>query len=87
MTTPYTLATMSASRYTGEQERRPMQAEITREWITYRQAEEISGLSRTTLRKLVEGDEVRIKRVGRAVRINRASLDAYMNGDGLDAAR
>ncbi len=62
-----------------------MQAEITREWVTYRQAEEISGLSRTTLRKLVDESEIRIKRVGRAVRINRASLDAYMNGDSLDA--
>ncbi len=56
-----------------------MQAEITREWITYKQAEEVSGLSRTTLRKLVDGGQIRIKRVGRAVRINRASLDAYMN--------
>ncbi len=64
-----------------------MQAEVTREWVTYRQAEEISGLSRTTLRKLVDEGEIRIKRVGRAVRINRASLDAYMNGDDLDAAR
>lgn len=58
-----------------------MQAEITREWVTYKQAEEISGLSRTTLRKLVDGDHIKVKRVGRAVRINRASLDAYMNGD------
>jgi excisionase family DNA binding protein len=58
-----------------------MQAEVTREWVSYRQAEEISGLSRTTLRKLVEEGEIRIKRVGRAVRINRASLDAYMHGD------
>ncbi len=56
-----------------------MQAEITREWVTYKQAEEISGLSRTTLRKLVDDGQIRIKRVGRAVRINRASLDAYMN--------
>ncbi len=63
-----------------------MQAQVTREWVTYKQAEEIAGLSRTTLRKLVEGDEIRIKRVGRAVRINRESLDAYMNGDGLDVA-
>ncbi len=56
-----------------------MQAEVTREWVTYRQAEEIAGLSRTTLRKLVDEGEIRIKRVGRAVRINRGSLDAYMN--------
>ena len=64
-----------------------MQTQVTREWLTYRQAEEIAGLSRTTLRKLVDGGEIQIKRVGRAVRLNRASLDAYMNGDDLDAAR
>jgi len=64
-----------------------MQAQVTREWVTYRQAEEIAGLSRTTLRKLVDDGEIQIRRVGRAVRINRASLDAYMNGDDLDAAR
>ncbi len=56
-----------------------MQAEITREWVTYRQAEEIAGLSRTTLRKLVDEGEIKIRRVGRAVRINRESLDGYMN--------
>jgi excisionase family DNA binding protein len=64
-----------------------MQAQVTREWVTYRQAEEIAGLSRTTLRKLVDEGEIQVRRVGRAVRINRASLDAYMNGDDLDAAR
>ena len=58
-----------------------MQAEITREWVTYRQAEEITGLSRTTLRKLVDEGEIQIRRVGRAVRINRATLDAYMNDE------
>ena len=62
-----------------------MQAQVTREWVTYRQAEEITGLSRTTLRKLVDEGEIQIKRVGRAVRINRASLDAYMNGEGPHA--
>jgi excisionase family DNA binding protein len=58
-----------------------MQAEVTREWVTYRQAEEIAGLSRTTLRKLVDEGSVKVKRVGRAVRINRESLDAYMNDE------
>ena len=58
-----------------------VQAQVTREWVTYRQAEEITGLSRTTLRKLVDEDEILIRRVGRAVRINRESLDAYMRGD------
>jgi excisionase family DNA binding protein len=58
-----------------------MQAQVTRAWVTYRQAEEITGLSRTTLRKLVDDGEIQIRRVGRAVRINRASLDAYMNAE------
>ena len=58
-----------------------MQAEVTRKWVTYRQAEEIAGLSRTTLRKLVDENEIQIRRVGRAVRISRQSLDAYMNAE------
>jgi excisionase family DNA binding protein len=63
-----------------------MQAQVSREWVTYRQAEEIAALSRTTLRKLVDEGEIQIKRVGRAVRINRESLDAYMRGDTEDSA-
>lgn len=58
-----------------------MQAEVTREWVTYRQAEEITGLSRTTLRKLVNEGEITMRRIGRAVRINRESLDAFMHSD------
>jgi excisionase family DNA binding protein len=72
---------MGASRATDEQGRRSVQAEVTREWVTYRQAEEITGLSRTTLRKLVDEGDITIRRVGRAVRINRATLDAYMNAE------
>lgn len=63
-----------------------MQAEITREWLTYKEAEQLVGLSRTTLWKLIGAGEIEYRRVGRAVRINRASLEAYMNGDGLDTA-
>lgn len=55
-----------------------MQTEVMREWVTYRQAEEMSGLSRTTLWRLVSAGEVEAAKVGRAVRINRGSLDAYM---------
>jgi len=55
-----------------------MQVEITREWVTYKQAEELSGLSRTTLWKLLTAGEIKATRVGRAVRINRRSLDGYL---------
>jgi excisionase family DNA binding protein len=55
-----------------------MEAQVTREWVTYKQAEELSGLSRTTLWKLLSGGEIKAARVGRAVRINRRSLDGYL---------
>jgi excisionase family DNA binding protein len=55
-----------------------MQAEITREWITYKQAAQLTGLSRTTLWKLVSAGEIKAARVGRAVRINRRSVDDYL---------
>jgi len=48
------------------------------EWVTYRQAHEISGLSRTTLWRLISESEIEAARVGRAVRINRDSLTAFM---------
>jgi excisionase family DNA binding protein len=57
---------------------REMQAQVTREWLTYKEAEELSGLSRTTLWKLIIAGEIKAARVGRAVRINRRSLDEYL---------
>ncbi len=57
-----------------------MRPETTiQKWGTYRQAEELSGLSRTTLWRLVKMGEVEAAKVGRAVRINLQSLDAYMS--------
>ena len=56
-----------------------IEAQVTREWVTYKQAEELSGLSRTTLWKLLSAGEIRAARVGRAVRINRRSLDGYLD--------
>jgi excisionase family DNA binding protein len=63
---------------TGDQGRMKMQVEVTREWVTYKQAEELSGLSRTTLWKLLSAGEIKAARIGRAVRINRRSLDEYL---------
>jgi excisionase family DNA binding protein len=55
-----------------------MQAEIVRSWLTYREAEQLVGLSRTTLWKLIGSGEIEHRRVGRAVRISRESLEEYM---------
>jgi excisionase family DNA binding protein len=58
--------------------RDPEGAEIEPAWLTYRDAEIYSSLSRTTLWKLITQNELEAARVGRAVRLSRASLDAYM---------
>jgi excisionase family DNA binding protein len=69
---------MDASRKHHRRKEDGVQAEITREWVTYKQAEELSGLSRTTLWKLLSAGEIKAARVGRAVRINRRSIDDYL---------
>jgi excisionase family DNA binding protein len=63
-----------------------MQTDITREWLTYKQAEELSGLSRTTIWKLVGAGEIQAARIGRAVRLNRASLDACLRRSSAPSA-
>jgi excisionase family DNA binding protein len=50
----------------------------SREWLSYAEAAELVGLGRTTLWKLAGAGELEVARVGRAVRINRESLTAYM---------
>jgi len=51
---------------------------IRREWLTYQEATELVGLSRTTLWELVSCGEVQATKVGKAVRINRRSLEGWM---------
>jgi excisionase family DNA binding protein len=58
-----------------------VQAEIVREWLTHKEAEQLVGLSRTTLWKLISAGEIEHRKVGRAIRINRGSLEAYMKQD------
>lgn len=49
-------------------------------WITYQEAQHLTSLGRTTLWRIcrAEDSEIEVAHVGRAVRINRASLLAYM---------
>jgi excisionase family DNA binding protein len=54
------------------------QQQLRREWLSYRDCETLAALSRTTLWKLINAGEIEAARVGRAVRINRQSLEAYM---------
>jgi excisionase family DNA binding protein len=51
---------------------------ITPAWLNYKQAEAYSNLSRTTLWQLTKAREIKAARIGRAVRIERDSLQAFM---------
>jgi excisionase family DNA binding protein len=47
-------------------------------WLNYKQAEAYANLSRTTLWQLINARKIRAARIGRAVRIERDSLQAFM---------
>jgi len=47
-------------------------------WLSYKQSEAYSNLSRTTLWQLIKARKIKAARIGRAVRIERASLEAFM---------
>jgi excisionase family DNA binding protein len=59
-------------------ERRAVQTTIKPEWITYEEAQHLTSLGRTTLWRLVKLGEVKSAYIGRAVRLNRKSLEDYM---------
>ena len=50
------------------------------EYITYQEAQRLTSLGRTTLWRICSAEDsgIEVAHVGRAVRINRASLMAYM---------
>ena len=57
-----------------------------REWLTYVEAGQLVGLSRVTLWKRVSAGDVEAARIGRAVRLNRESLTAYMKRSAKNTA-
>jgi excisionase family DNA binding protein len=52
--------------------------ELEPTWVTYEEAQRLVGLGKTTLWRLVSAGEIKTARVGRAVRINRRSLEEYL---------
>ena len=52
-----------------------------RTWMSYAEAEEYTGLERTTLWRAVRVGELRSGGVGRAVRFEKAELDRWLRGD------
>jgi excisionase family DNA binding protein len=59
--------------------------EVTPQWLRFAAAESYSGLGRTTLRRLINTGDIRAARIGKSIRINRVSLDEYMERHVLGA--
>ncbi len=62
------------------------QAVVRREWLSYEEARRLVGLSRTTLYRLTKSGAVKGAQIGRSVRINRTSLEAYMERQSMTNA-
>jgi excisionase family DNA binding protein len=58
-------------------EKKAAAAEATR-WVSYAEAERLFGLSRTTFWRLAKEKKIRAARIGRAVRVECASVEAYL---------
>jgi excisionase family DNA binding protein len=54
------------------------QVQIQRERLGSEAARRLVGSSRTTLYRLAKTGEIKVARIGRSVRLNRASLEEYM---------
>lgn len=62
-----------------------VQTKIKPIWITYEEAQRLTSLGRTTLWRLVKSGTVKSVSIGRAVRINRESLEEYMEREAQGA--
>jgi hypothetical protein len=51
---------------------------LSHEWIGYLEAERFSGLSRRALRQLIGNDQLCATKIGRATRIDKHSLQAFV---------
>jgi excisionase family DNA binding protein len=52
--------------------------EVMPQWLRPPEAERYSGLGRSTLARLIGTGEIKAAKVGKSVRINRISIDQYM---------
>ncbi len=55
---------------------------MSKEWLTYSEAQEYAGFGRTKLWELVSSGNVPAAKVGRAVRISRRGLHEYLESQG-----
>jgi excisionase family DNA binding protein len=79
------MATETSRDTANEKARMSMEPEVVKEWLTPKEAGHLVSLSRATLWRLCSAGTIEHRKVGRAVRINRKSLEAYMRRDGGSA--
>jgi excisionase family DNA binding protein len=58
---------------------------VPQDWINYGQAERYSGLSHTSIWRLVSSGELKAARVGRSVRIHLPTLRQFMEAASKEA--
>ena len=51
-------------------------------WLSYPEVETITGFSRTTIWRLIKSGEIQSARYGRSVKVNRRSLEAWLEDGG-----
>jgi excisionase family DNA binding protein len=51
---------------------------VRQDWVGYPKAQRFSGLSQRTLRKLIGNGELCATKIGRATKIDKRSLEAFM---------
>jgi len=64
-----------------------MRTDIEPAWLTYEGAQRLTSLGRTTLWRIVKSGTVKSTSIGRAVRINRDSLEDYMEREAHGVAK
>lgn len=52
---------------------------VRREWLSYKEASEFTGLGKTTLWTLASTGQVQVAKVGAAVRFSRKGLQEFMS--------
>jgi excisionase family DNA binding protein len=55
-----------------------MTTTLEKSWLTYKEAQDYCGIGRTRLWELLRKSQIKGAKDGARVRINRASLDAYL---------
>jgi excisionase family DNA binding protein len=59
--------------------------EVAPQWLRFSDACRYSGLGRSTLTKLIGAGEIKAAKIGRSVRINRVSIEEFMERQVLSA--